>query len=344
LELLKELEAGLQREVCNAGIAGIGVYLPERVLTNDELQKMVDTNDEWIRTRSGIKERRITSLEQATSDLAVIAAERALADAGVAPEELGLIIVATNTPDTIFPSTACLVQDRLGANNAAAFDLAAGCTGFVYALATGSQFIISGTYRKVLVIGAECLSRIVNWEDRKTCVLFGDGAGAVVLSPVPAGNGILSFTLHSDGSKGQLLTLPAGGSRLPATRETVDKKLHTIHMDGREVFKFAVRVMGTAALEVLAAAGLDKSDIDCFIPHQANIRIIESAARRLGLSMDKVLVNLDRYGNTSTASIPLAIAEAVNSGRIKQGDHLVMVGFGAGLTWGAAVVKWGSPA
>lgn len=334
----------MPREVCNAGIIGVGAYLPDRVLTNDELQKMVDTNDQWIRTRSGIKERRIAAPELATSDLAVIAGERALADAGVAPEELGLIIVATNTPDTIFPATACLVQDRLGAVKAAAFDLAAGCTGFVYALATGSQFIASGAYKKVLVVGAECLSRIVNWEDRKTCVLFGDGAGAVVLSPVPAGNGILSFTLRSDGAKGQFLTLPAGGSRQPATRETVDQKLHTIHMEGREVFKFAVRVMGKGALEALAAAGLKRADIDYFIPHQANIRIIESAAKRLNLPMDKVLVNLDRYGNTSTASIPLALTEAVQSGRIKQGDHIVMVGFGAGLTWGATVIKWGSPA
>lgn len=329
--------------MCNAGITGVGAYLPERVLSNDELQKMVDTNDEWIRTRSGIKERRINSPEQATSDLAVIAGERALADAGVAPEELGLIIVATSTPDTIFPSTACLVQDRLGAKNAAAFDLSAGCSGFIYALATGSQFITSGTYKKVLVIGAESLSRIVNWEDRKTCVLFGDGAGAVVLSPVSQGNGILSFSLRSDGSKGALLSLPAGGSRLPATRETVEQKLHTIHMEGREVFKFAVRVMAKAAMEVLAGAGLNKSDIDYFIPHQANIRIIESAANRLDLPMDKVLINLDRYGNTSAASIPLALEEAVHSGRIKQGDHIVMVGFGAGLTWGAAVVKWGIP-
>lgn len=329
--------------MCNAGITGVGAYLPERVLSNDELQKMVDTNDEWIRTRSGIKERRINSPEQATSDLAVIAGERALADAGVAPEELGLIIVATSTPDTIFPSTACLVQDRLGAKNAAAFDLSAGCSGFIYALATGSQFITSGTYKKVLVIGAESLSRIVNWEDRKTCVLFGDGAGAVVLSPVSQGNGILSFSLRSDGSKGALLSLPAGGSRLPATRETVEQKLHTIHMEGREVFKFAVRVMAKAAMEVLAGAGLNKSDIDYFVPHQANIRIIESAANRLDLPMDKVLINLDRYGNTSAASIPLALEEAVHSGRIKQGDHIVMVGFGAGLTWGAAVVKWGIP-
>lgn len=334
---------GLPREVFNAGITGVGAYAPDRVLTNDDLQKMVDTNDEWIRTRSGIKERRIASPEQATSDLAVIAGERALLDAGVAPEELGLVIVATNTPDTVFPSTACLVQDRLGAKNAAAFDLAAGCSGFIYALATGSQFITSGTYKKVLVIGAECLSRITNWEDRKTCVLFGDGAGAVVLSPVPQGNGILSFKLRSDGSKGPLLILPAGGSRQPATRETVDQKLHTIRMDGQEVFKFAVRIMGKAALEVLAASGLESSDIDYFIPHQANIRIIESAAKRLNLPMDKVLVNLDRYGNTSTASIPLALAEAVHSGQIKQGDHVVMVGFGAGLTWGAAVVKWGKP-
>jgi len=330
----------LPKEVFNAGITGVGSYLPERVLTNSDLEEMVDTTEDWIVTRTGIKERRIALPEQATSDLALIAGERALADAGVSPEELDLVIVATATPDTIFPSTACLVQDKLGATKAAAFDLSAGCTGFVYALVTGSQFIISGMYRNVLVIGAECLSRIVNWQDRKTCVLFGDGAGAVVLSPVPQGSGLLSFLLRSDGSKGPTLVLPAGGSRLPAAKETVEQKLHTIHMDGPEVFKFAVRVMSQASLEVLKDAGLHSSDIDFFIPHQANIRIIESAARRLGLPMEKVLINLDRYGNTSAASIPIAMAEAVHSGRLKKGDHIVMMGFGAGLTWGAAVVRW----
>jgi 3-oxoacyl-[acyl-carrier-protein] synthase-3 len=330
----------LPKEVFNAGITGVGSYLPERILTNTDLEEMVDTTEDWIVARTGIKERRIALPEQATSDLALIAGERALADAGVSPAELDLVIVATDTPDTIFPSTACLVQDKLGANKAAAFDLAAGCTGFVYALVTGSQFIISGLYRNVLVIGAECLSRIVNWQDRKTCVLFGDGAGAVLLSPVPQGSGLLSSVLRSDGSKGPTLVVPAGGSRLPADKETVEQKLHTIQMDGPEVFKFAVRVMSQVSLEVLSDAGLHSSDIDFFIPHQANIRIIESAARRLDLPMEKVLINLDRYGNTSAASIPIAVAEAVHNGRITKGDHIVMMGFGAGLTWGAAVVKW----
>lgn len=330
----------MPRELINAGIAGVGAYVPGRVLTNAELEQMVDTSDEWIRTRSGIRERRIASPEQATSDVAAAAAERALKDANVAPEEVDLVIVATNTPDMFFPATACLVQDRIGAKNAGAFDLAAGCTGFIYAMAAGSQFVATGSCRTVLVIGAETLSKITNWEDRNTCVLFGDGAGAVVLRPAPEESGILAFKLWSDGAGGPHLLMPAGGSRRPATRETVDGKQHYIHMNGREVFKFAVRIMGEAAEEVLAAAGLDKTDLDFFIPHQANIRIIDAAAKRLGLPMEKVLVNVDRYGNTSTASIPLALEEAVRSGRIKKGDHIVMVGFGAGLTWGAAAIRW----
>lgn len=330
----------MPRELINAGIVGVGTYVPDRVLTNAQLEQMVDTNDEWICSRSGIRERRIASPEQATSDLAAVAAQRALADAGITAEEVDLIIVATNTPDMFFPATACLVQDRIGAKNAGAFDLAAGCTGFIYALTVGSQFIATGSCRTVLVIGAETLSRILNWEDRNTCVLFGDGAGAVVLKAAPEGSGILSFKLWSDGAGGPHLLIPAGGSRRPATRETVDGKLHSVQMNGREVFKFAVRIMGEAAEEVLAAAGLEKSDLDFFIPHQANIRIIESAAKRLGLPMEKVLVNVDRYGNTSTASIPLALEEAVHGGKIKRGDHIVMVGFGAGLTWGAVVMKW----
>lgn len=336
----REKVLNLPRELINAGIAGMGTYVPEQVLTNFQLEEMVDTSDEWIRSRSGIRERRIAFPHQATSDLAAAAGERALEDAGISPEEVDLIIVATNTPDMFFPATACLVQEKIGARNAGSFDLAAGCTGFIYALAAGSQFVSAGSCRAVLVIGAENLSKITNWEDRNTCVLFGDGAGAVVLRPTGDDKCILSFKLWADGTRAHHLHMPAGGSRRPATRETVDKKLHYIHMNGREVFKFAVRIMGGAAEEVLARAGLKKSDLDFFIPHQANIRIIEAAARRLGLPMEKVLVNVDRYGNTSTASIPLALEEAVRSGRIKKGDHVVMVGFGAGLTWGAILIKW----
>lgn len=331
----------MHKEVVNAGILGVGAYAPERILTNHELEKMVDTSSEWIRSRSGITERRIAHEEQATSDLASVAALRALDDAGTAPEEVDLVIVATNTADMLFPATACLVQDRIGiSKRAGAFDLSAGCTGFIHALVVGSQFVAAGTCRRVLVIGAETMSRVINWEDRSTCVLFGDGAGAVVLGPAPAGSGILASKLYTDGAGGPHLLFPAGGSRLPASRETLDKKLHYLQMNGREVFKFAVRVIGEAAEEVIAAAGLEKSDIDFFIPHQANIRIIESAAKRLCVSMDKVMINVERYGNTSTASIPLALEEAVHGGRINNGDQVVMVGFGAGLTWGAVVVRW----
>ncbi|RJQ29246.1 MAG: ketoacyl-ACP synthase III [Peptococcaceae bacterium] len=324
----------------STGIAGIGACVPERVLTNFDLERMLNTGDEWIRSRSGIKERRISSPDEASSDLAVVAAGRALATAGVTPEEVDLIIVATVTPDMSFPTTACLVQERLGIKKAGAFDLAAGCAGFVYALAAGSQFISTGACNTVLVIGVDTLTKFVNWEDPGTCVLFGDGAGAAVLKPVPAGSGILAFRLRADGAGGTHVCLPAGGSRRPATRETVDKKMHTIHMNGREVFKFAVRAMSEIAEEVLAAAGLERSDMDFFVPHQANLRIIEPVAKRLGLPMEKVLVNVDRYGNTSAASIPLALEEAVCSGRVKHGDRIVMAGFGTGLTWGAVAMKW----
>jgi 3-oxoacyl-[acyl-carrier-protein] synthase-3 len=330
----------LPGELIKAGIAGIGVYVPDKVLTNAQLEKMVDTSDEWISTRSGIRERHITAPEQATSDLAVLAADRALADAGSSPEELDLIIVATNTPDMSFPSTACLVQERIGAKKAGAFDLAAGCAGFIYALSVASQFIAAGSCRQVLVIGAENLSKIVNWEDRNTCVLFGDAAGAVVMSPARQGSGFLNFKLGADGSGGPLLRLPAGGSRLPASQATVENKLHYLQMNGREVFKFAVRVMVEATEEVLSAGGFCKNDLDFFIPHQANVRIIDAAAKRLKLPREKILINVDRYGNTSTASIPLALEEALRDGRIKQGDHVVMAGFGAGLTWAAALLKW----
>lgn len=324
----------------SVGILGTGAHLPEKVLTNFDLEKMVDTSDEWIVSRTGIRERRIAADNVASSDLAVEAGRKALEAAGIAPDQLDLIIVATVTPDMMFPATACLVQDRLGASKAATFDLSAACTGFLYGITTAAQFIANGIYRYALVIGVDCLSKIINWEDRNTCVLFGDGAGAVVLGPVEEGYGFLSFDLGADGSGGNLLLQPAGGSRIPASMESVEKKLHTISMTGGEVFKFAVRVMGNAAEEALKKAGMTKDDIDFLVPHQANIRIIDAAVRRFGLSEDKVIVNLDRYGNMSSASIPVALDEAVREGRIREGDTLVLVGFGGGLTWGAAVLKW----
>ncbi|MBH8601125.1 beta-ketoacyl-ACP synthase III [Thermoactinomyces sp. CICC 23799] len=324
----------------SVGILGTGSYLPEKVLTNADLEKMVDTNDEWIVSRTGIRERRIAAPDEASSDLSVKAAEKALKKAGIRAEELDMIIVTTVTPDMNFPATACLVQDRLGAKKAATFDLSAACTGFIYGISTGAQFIATGVYKYVLVIGVECLSRIVDWTDRNTCVLFGDGAGAAVLGPVEEGYGFLSFELGGDGSGGNLLNLPAGGSRLPASEKTIQERLHYVHMSGREVFKFAVRVMGNATEEALAKAGLSKEDIDFLVPHQANIRIIDSAVKRLGLTEDKVVVNLDRYGNMSSASIPVALDEAVERGQIKKGDTMVLCGFGGGLTWGATVLKW----
>lgn len=324
----------------NVGIVGTGSYVPDAVLTNADLEKVVDTNDEWITTRTGIKERHIAPKDMPVSELCYQAALRALADANVRAEELDLVIVMTVTGDYIFPATACLVADRLGARGAAAFDLEAGCSGFLYGAATASQFIATGMYRTALVIGAETLSKLVNWEDRSTCVLFGDGAGATVLQRVEEGFGFLSFELGADGSGGNLLIVPGGGSVNPFTPETLAKKMNTIHMAGSEVFKFAVRIMGEAALKALDKAGLVKEDVDLLVPHQANSRIVDSAVKRLGISPDKVVVNLDRYGNMSAASIPVALDEAIKDGRVHYGDKLLMVGFGAGLTWGAAVLKW----
>lgn len=322
------------------GVIGTGKYVPERILDNAELEKMVETNDEWIVSRTGIRERHIAAPEQATSDLAYEASIKALAAAGLKPEELDLIIVATITPDTSFPSTACILQEKLGAKKAAAFDLSAACSGFVYSLAAATGFIQNGMYNNALVIGADTLSRITDYTDRNTCVLFGDGAGAVVLGEVAQGRGFQSFDLGAEGAGGDLLKLPAGGSRLPSSAETVENKLHFISMNGRDVFKFAVRVMGTATEEVLRKAELTKDDIDLFIPHQANIRIIQSAMQRLNLSEDRVMINVDKYANTSAASIPLALVEAYEEGRIKEGDRVVMVGFGGGLTWGGAALIW----
>ncbi|KUP23262.1 beta-ketoacyl-ACP synthase III [Paenibacillus sp. DMB5] len=324
----------------SVGIIGTGKYVPEQILTNSDLEKIVETNDEWIVSRTGIRERHIAAPHEATSDLAYEAALKALESAGMKAEDLELIIVATITPDTSFPSTACILQDKLGAKGAAAFDLSAACSGFVYSLATATNFIKTGMYNNALVIGADTLSRITDYTDRNTCVLFGDGAGAVILGEVPEGRGFQSFDLGAEGAGGSLLKLEAGGSRLPASAQTIEDKKHFIYMNGREVFKFAVRVMGTATERVLSKAGLGKENIDLFVPHQANIRIIQSAMQRLDLPEEKVVVNVDRYANTSAASIPLALVEAAEEGRMKEGDTVLMVGFGGGLTWGASVLIW----
>lgn len=324
----------------SVGISGVGSYVPEKVLTNYDLSKVVDTNNEWIVERTGIEERRIADKNQSASDLAIQAALKALEDAKTKPEEIDLIIVATVTPDYFFPSTACVIQSSIGATKAAAFDMSVGCSGFVYGIATGANFISSGIYKKVLVIGSEVLSKIVNWEDRNTCVLFGDGAGAVVLEECEEGYGILSYELGSDGSNGESLIVPAGGSKLPTSLDTVENKLHSIHMEGRDVFKFAVRIMEKASLDAVEKAKLKLEDLDFLVPHQANIRIIDAALKKLKLGRDKACINLNRYGNMSSASIPVALDEALKEGRIKKGDNLVLVAFGAGLTWGSMVIKW----
>jgi len=324
-------------------IVGWGKYVPRRVLTNRHLERMVDTSDEWIVKRTGIRERRIAAAHETTSSMSLAAARRALEVARLDPAELDLIILATASPDYQVPGAANIVQHRLGASRAAAFDLRAGCTGFVYALVVGSQFIATGAYRNVLVIGAEMISKFVNWEDRTTCVLFGDGAGAVVLQESDAPTGLLSFVLGSDGSGYDALIVPGGGSSLPFCQEVLDKGLHHIKMDGKRVFRFAVKTPAEAAQKAIEACGLSVEDIDLLIPHQANLRIIRSLAETLGLPWEKVYVNLDRYGNTSAASIPIALCEAVEEGKVREGDNVVLVGFGAGLTWATAVVRWGVP-
>lgn len=320
-------------------ILGTGSSVPERVLTNHDLEGMVETSDEWITTRTGIKERRIAFPSQTTSELALEASRKALEAAEVRPQEIDCIVVGTVTPDMLFPSTACLIQHALGAKNAFAFDLEAGCTGFVYAMAMVEKFLLAEGRGKALVVGAETLSKIVDWQDRATCVLFGDGAGAAVLG-LGETPGILATCLGADGGGAHLLELPAGCSRMPASIETVNQRLHYIKMSGNEVFKFAVRVVEEASLEVLRKAQKTITEVSLFIPHQANVRIIQSAARRLGISEEKVFVNVERYGNTSSASIPIALDEAQGSGRIKRGDLVLLVGFGAGLTWGAALIQW----
>ena len=323
-----------------AHICGWGTAVPQKVLSNKELARKVDTDDEWIVARTGISQRFIASGNETTATLATGAAREALDIADIAPDDIDLIIVATCTPEHNFPSTASLVQDALGARNAGAFDMGAACTGFVYALSIAAQAIQSGAMDTVLVIGAETLSKIVNWEDRGTCVLFGDGAGACVLRSSENPGGVLASVLRSDGSGGDLLKVPAGGSAMPTSYETVRDKLNTIHMNGREVFRFATRVMADACRDVVASAGLTMDDIKIIVPHQANKRIIEAAARGLRLPLDRFVVNVDRYGNTSSASIPIALCEAVSDGRVRPNDNLILVAFGGGLTWGASLVTW----
>jgi 3-oxoacyl-[acyl-carrier-protein] synthase-3 len=320
-------------------ITGFGAYAPERVITNDEISTMVDTSNEWIMERTGIRERRVAAPEQALSDLCLPAARQALEQAGVAAKDLDLIVVATITPDMFFPSTGVLIADALGAADAAAYDLSAGCTGFMYALAQAYGMIAGGLSERALVIGGDVLSRIVDWHDRSTCVLFGDGAGAVVLQHVDEG-GFLGFELGAEGAGGVHLYLPAGGSREATTAESVAAGDHFVRMNGREVFKFATRVLVSSAHEILDECDRTIDDVDVYIPHQANVRIIEHATKKLGIAQNRVVVNVDRYGNTSSGSIPLAIADASADGRLRPGELVLMTGMGAGLTWGSALMTW----
>ena len=324
----------------NGKIVGTGAYLPEKVLSNKDLEQMVDTDDHWIVSRTGIRERRIAADSEASSDLAMYASREALKNAGVAPGDLDLIIVATTTPDFPFPSTASVLQGKIGAKNAAAFDIQAVCTGFVYALAAANQFIRGGMYRTVLVVGAEVLSRVVDWEDRTTCILFGDGAGAVVLSAEAGTGGIISSHLNSDGTQYDSLFIPGGGSREPLSSDVLNKRFHYIKMKGNEVFKLAVKALEETAVEALEANGITSGDIDLLVPHQANLRIINAMAKRFGFPSEKVVITVDRQGNTSAASIPLALHGAVNEGRLKDGDMVLLAAFGGGFTWGSTLIRW----
>ena len=320
-------------------ITGLGAHVPERVVTNAELAAMVDTSDEWIVTRTGIRERRVASPEEALSDLCLPAIREALEQAGVQASSLDLVIVATVTPDMIFPATAAILADELGAVDAAAYDLSAGCTGFMYAVAQATTMVAGGLAQRALVVGGDVLSKIVDWSDRATCILFGDGAGAVLLERVEKG-GFLGFELGADGSGGPDLYVPAGGSREPASEATIAQGEHFVHMNGREVFKFATRVLVSSAENLLEECGVAVEDVDVYVPHQANVRIIRHAAEKLGILPERVVINVDRYGNTSSGSIPLALADAAGEGRLRKGDLVLMTGMGAGLTWGSALLEW----
>ncbi len=329
------------RQLVRARISALGTYVPPRLLTNADLEKMVDTNDEWITTRVGIRERHIVDKGVATSDLATEAARRCLAERGIGPEEVEVIIVATVTPDMLFPATACLVQHKLGATGAWGFDLSAACSGFIFALQTGAKFIESGAHKKVLVIGADVMSAIINYKDRTTCVLFGDGAGAVLLEPAADGEeGIIDYVHEVDGSGSCALYMPGGGSLHPASHETVDKNMHYIHQEGQSVYKFAVRKMAEATEKVMQRNGLTAADIDLLVPHQANKRIIDAVTERLGLRPEQVVINIQRYGNTTAATIPLALQTAREEQRLKKGDKILLASVGAGFTLGACLLRW----
>ncbi len=321
-------------------VLGTGSFAPEMVLTNHDLEKMVDTDDDWIVERTGIRERRIADKDVASSDLALEAAKRALKMAGLKASQLELIIVATVTPDMLFPATACILQAKLGAKNAIAFDISAACSGFIFALATADNFIKTGAYKNALVVGTETLSKITDWTDRNTCVLFGDGAGAAIIGQSEDGRGIYSTHLHTNGKQGDLLFMPGGGSLHPASLHSIEARLHFIKMRGNETFKIAVRALEDVVNEALKCNGLKASDIDMVVPHQANLRIIQATAKRLGIPMEKVVVTLDRYGNTSAASIPIALDEAVRDGRIGPGKNVILEAFGGGLSWASALIKW----
>jgi 3-oxoacyl-[acyl-carrier-protein] synthase-3 len=320
-------------------IRGVGMYVPERVMTNADLEKLVDTSDEWITSRTGIRERHIAADDETSSSMGAQAARCAIENAGISPDEIDLVIVGTATPDFPFPATACLVQDALGITGGA-FDVEAGCTSFMYALSAASSFVMSGMHANVLVIGTEVLSRILDWTDRSTCVLFGDGAGAVVVSAGEFASFQPQFILGADGSGGPSLCVPAGGSARPASEETIADRLHFVKMAGPEVFRFATRVVEESTGQVLQKSGLTPEDVNLFIPHQANVRIIDHAVKRLRIPRDRVFLNIDRYGNTSSASIPIALFEAQQNGKLKPGDTILTVGFGAGLTWGAGAIQW----
>ena len=328
------------RQNQRASITGIGSYLPSKVLTNYDLEKMVDTSNDWIIQRTGIKERRIVENGVTTSDLATQASLRAMEDAGVSPKDLDMIITSTITPDHIFPSTSCYIQQKIGATRACAFDILAACAGFIYAMSIGQSFINSGAMKTILVVGAECLSKITDYTDRTTCVLFGDGAGAVVIQGNPIKHEILSSNLAADGSEADVLIMPGGGARNPASIESVQQRLHYIQFKGKEVFKLAINNIANLILETTRENGLTIDDIDLIIPHQSNLRIIEATMEKLGLPMEKAFVNIDKYGNTSSASVPIAIDEARKEGRLHKGDIVMLVAFGGGLTWGSSLIRW----
>ena len=333
-------QRNLLLEPAHAGIFGLGMCVPDTVLTNEDLSRRVDTTDEWIVTRTGIRERRIAGAETSTSDLATGAARMALADAGVAASELDLVLCATTSGDYVWPATACIIQNRIGATRAAAFDLSAACSGFCYGLATAAGFIQSGAMRRVLVIGADTLTKQVNWSDRGTCILFGDGAGAAVVGECASDEGILSSVLGSDGSGVESIWIPSGGSRTPNTEKTIADRLNCVAMEGKEVYRFAVNIVPDVIQQALKRACLTPADIDLLVMHQANVRIMRAAAERLNVPWDRVFVNVDRYGNTSAGSIPIALTEAQSEGRLRHGAIVVTVGFGAGLTWAANVIRW----